>query len=479
MDNLNWPSLEKVLRYLTLEEVLELRTVSKGWRAWVDNFRADSLCYSAQKRGHIYGKHRLISGKFDRNFIGSTKFESFFGIFAKSIFSDLKHLRICNLAMQSGSPLVQALNNFRKLKELDLINLRLGASADRLQLNLPELQSIRIEDLSGIDELTVDAPQLSTIKLWICPLRSTFRRLNIIHVESVQHVVAYSMRHLDVSKFENLQDISWSDYRSAECLWDLKKLKEIHLTGGSLKEVFDLQEKYWEEHHLYLMVYFCGLQVDYHYRDMDRLTCKDSGDYFPSNSWISHVYRCVHSDKDPQKLADEFRVRYQSPMDYSKIEETVPMMPVDFWKRFANLNEIVVSEPIELKKVGRFLQFLENLESVTSLRFESRQPQDLYDRLPEHCAIQGLQISVARNLNSGFLCRLKHLINASVVYRVSGDIILRVFKELQFIRSFTFINRVGSSVEICLDESRRFVISVGGTQAVFKHLNKAFTPMNL
>lgn len=470
MDSLPLLPFEKVLSYLSLDELILSRAVSRSWRACIDNLKANSLCYSGLKRGHLYEKHRLISGRFDRNFIGSHSFESVFNCFAKSIFSDLKHLRICSLAMESGLPLVQALNSFGKLEELDLINLHLGPTADS-RLNLPSLQSIQIEDLTGFDELTLDAPQLQRIKLWICPFRSAFRRLEIVHVESVERVVTYSMRHLDVKKFKNLKYIAWSDFRSASCLSNLKQLQEIHLTGGSVHEVFKLKRQY-KKNKCDLKIYFCGLQLDYS-NDLRRLPVNDNGDYFPPKEYIDYYV------ENSARLADEFRVGYQSRLDFSKFENTVSRTPVDFWKRFANLNEIIVSKPICPRSIREFLQFLENLENVAALRFESRQPQDLYDRLPGHCSIQNLWISVAKNLNLEFLFGLKHLTYISLGHRVSTDFILRVFKEFEFILTLNFLNRVGSTVDVQLDESKRFAVSVGGSKAVFESLNKAFIPMNL
>ena len=75
MDDLPELPFEKVLSYLSLEDRLKSRAVSRRWYWTINNFKVKSLCYLDHPAGFIRGKSRLVSGAFARNFISSSRFE--------------------------------------------------------------------------------------------------------------------------------------------------------------------------------------------------------------------------------------------------------------------------------------------------------------------------------------------------------------------------------------------------------------------
>src|SRR2546421_185276 len=101
MEDLPDLPFEKILSYLMLEDRLKSRTVSRSWRKMFA-FKANTLCYSDLPRGFIEGKSRMVGGAFDRNFINSRRFTSFFNTFTKPIFSNLKYLRFYSLRLNSS-----------------------------------------------------------------------------------------------------------------------------------------------------------------------------------------------------------------------------------------------------------------------------------------------------------------------------------------------------------------------------------------
>ena len=103
MDDLPELPFEQVLSYLSLEDLLKSRAVSRAWYNRIDNFKVKSLCFSNLPSGFIDGKSRLVSGVFVQNFISSTRFECFFGTFGQSILYNLKHLRLCELRLKACS----------------------------------------------------------------------------------------------------------------------------------------------------------------------------------------------------------------------------------------------------------------------------------------------------------------------------------------------------------------------------------------
>ena len=105
--------LEKMLSYLSLEDLIKSRAVSRRWHKTIDSFKVKSLCYSSHPSGFIFGKSRLVSGAFARNFISSTRFASFFNTFGQTILSNLKHLRLCDLHLgeENEKAFFQVLNS--------------------------------------------------------------------------------------------------------------------------------------------------------------------------------------------------------------------------------------------------------------------------------------------------------------------------------------------------------------------------------
>ena len=114
MDDLPELPFEKVLSYLSLEEVIKPRAVSRRWCKMTDSFRVGSLCYSRDQKGFIWGKRRLVSGAFAQNFISSTRFASFFSTFGPSILSNLKRLRLCFVRLNEEDTMAfpEFLNSF-------------------------------------------------------------------------------------------------------------------------------------------------------------------------------------------------------------------------------------------------------------------------------------------------------------------------------------------------------------------------------
>ena len=77
------------------------------------------------------------------------------------------------------------LQSFGQLEELDLIwfhVLRGAFLSSKFELNLPTLQSIQLNEVTGIVKLILNAPRLQKVKVEACSASS---RLIFVHDESV------------------------------------------------------------------------------------------------------------------------------------------------------------------------------------------------------------------------------------------------------------------------------------------------------
>ena len=155
------------------------------------------------------------------------------------------------------------------------------------------------------------------------------------------------------------------------------------------------------------------------------------------------------------RLAD--KIPLLSSLDYTAIERVAPELAINVVSRFTDLDQIQVTQPVQ--DVQRFLDFLQNFDNIVALGFYCNQPQDLFDRLPEHCAVQSLAIS-SGDPDFRFLSRLESLIFASVYRQIGVDLVQRVFEELQFVSSFKFHYK-SRKVVVEIDPRKRFKVSAG------------------
>ena len=112
-----------------------------------------------------------------------------------------------------------------------------------------------------------------------------------------------------------------------------------------------------------------------------------------------------------------------------------PGLEIDLLNRFTDLELIRVNERVQ--DVDRFLQLLKSLDNNLRLEFYKNQPQELFDRLPDHSAIQELMIW-NKPADLDFLFGLKSLIYLEIWFPIDIKLISKVFGELPFLSSFRF-----------------------------------------
>ena len=423
MNDLPKLPFEKVLSYLSLEDRLRLSAVSRGCHHKVFSSRVTSLCYSERPIGGIVEKSRWVSGAFVENFISSIQFASFFNAFSKTILSTLKHLRLCDLLLTEGewTSFARNLNLFGQLEQLDIIRAALKQQ-DVFKLNLPKLTGLQLEYVDGILKLTLEAPRLHEVKILNC----YDLRLVIVHGKSVERLLVERLNYTEVSKLENLQALYIGEDQMERIdptlLSSLQQLKEFHANEHeSALDLLNQKELYGRAD---LKIYLCGLLLN------------GPGD--PAEN----AFRTPHYDtylrpeafvqltKNRSRLADE--IPLYSSLDYSVIEAVAPGLEVDVLKRFTDLKMIRVARPVQ--NIQRFLDLLKNIIEFT---FYCNLPQDLFDRLPEHSAVQRLTLHRPPS-DLTFLFRLKHLIELGITWSIDSETIRRAFEELPVLSCFSF-----------------------------------------
>ena len=448
MDELPELPFEQVLSYLSLKDRLKARTVSKAWRNKFDRYPVTTLCCSARSSDFILGKSRLVSGAFAKNFISSTRFTSFFGTFSQTILSSLKHLRLCHLNLSEADLAVftRTLNSFSQVEELDMIEAYLnqqGMFKLNLYLNLPMLTSLQLENIHGIEKLTLEAPTLRQVKLSSC----SELRLEIVYGESVERLLVDWLQYTDVKKLKNLQYLSVNYLLEIDStlLSRLQQLKEFHLLSNRrVSELFEQKQRY---NRTDLKIYLCGLLLN----GPDDPAINALYDSSSSSHLSRESLVCLSENRS--RMTDQ--IPFHLSLYYSDIEDNVPGLDVDVLKRFTNLNKVRVVSPI--RYIELFLDLLKNCKSIVEFRFElCDQPQDLFNRLPEHSAVQRLHISHPP-LDLDFLFRLKHLIDLELCWSIDIETIRKAFEELPVLSYFWF-EYDQKRVSIQIDKPKQFEV---------------------
>ena len=471
--------LEKIFSYLSLEDRIRLRAVSRKWCKLINIFRVKDLCLSERPSGFIQGKSRLVSGVFAHNYIGLPKFDLFFNIFGRSILSLLKHLRLCDLKLtkENGTAFSRTLHSLAQLQKLDLIRFSYMRDSEiNLKVRLPMLQSIHLEDFSGIKRLTLDAARLQQVKACYCSVQ-----LDLVHCESVEKLIVRDIKEIKLSKLMKLKNLKYLYCRHLEkidssFLGRLYRLEEIHLYDyPSAKEIFESKRLCGRA---YLKIYFWGLLIhdlaepkklvrfDYHCDTLGRLVSSRESQPVSAPGFFNNQ-AFGYLAENHSRLANE--IPFCNSLLYSPIERVAPESAINVLKRFKSLDHIRVDERVQ--DTQRFLNLLSELGHIATLEFKCGQSPDLFDRLPEHCALQKLTLH-CEVYDFRFLFQLRHLTHLYLDRSIDAESIRKLLEELQFISRFE-IKSASNEITIQIDDHRKnFQVFARGKWTILTDLNR-------
>ena len=451
MSNVLVPKLpfEKFLGYLSLEDRVRYRLVSKGWYLMINNLKVTKLFYSGVRSGFIYEKIRLVSGAFAQNFICSPRIE-WLQLFASSFLANLHHLRLTDFPLKpDNQPAVtQALESFGQLEKLEIIRLHhprddrddesdyylpdYSAQQIDLRLSLPTLKSIYLEKLPQIGRLTLKAPRLQNVEL-----RSNLI-LDLTHIESVERLITTCPRWTGMKLLKNLRFLCFCDYENkidSTLLSSLERLKVVFLRDpDNARELFKQKKQYGRAD---LEIYLQGLHLNGPDDPVFSAKIYTSVFYYNKifNHWVEYQ----------SKLADE--IPLHRGLCYEQIASAPQESEINVLNRLRDLNLIIVYKPVE--DIQRFLNFLQNFKQITELLFVENQPQELFDRLPNYCAVQKLTIDPDWLGYFGpvvppdfeFLFRLKSLTHLKLGWPIDEELSRKLYEKLEFLLRISTPNR--------------------------------------
>ena len=249
----------------------------------------------------------------------------------------------------------------------------------------------------------------------------------------------------EVRKLKNLKHLYTDDNEvDSTLLSSLQQLQEIHLTDHrNVLSIFDQKQRYGRAN---LKIFLSGLLLNGP-NDVESIDDSDE----------SYLRRLA---ANPTRLADE--IPLLSKLVYSSIEAVAPELATNLLSRFIDLDGIYAEAPVQ--DIERFLNFLKNCDHIATLNFHRcDQPQELFDRLPEYCAVQWLDIT-QENLDFRFICRLASLISFDIAGSLDAESVRKVLQEFKFF-SYSEFKYLGVEVKINIDHSKspkQFQVLVAG-----------------
>ena len=266
--------------------------------------------------------------------------------------------------------------------------------------------------------------------------------IKLVHVESVERVIIDHFGQMEVKQLKNLKQLyvryRW-DLIDSTFLPSLEQLKEVHLNEREhATEMLEQRRRYGRTD---LKVYLSGLLLN-------GLGDPEMNADFP----IYNSRMFAHLAENPSRLAD--RIPFYWEFYYSTIESVAPEVAINVLNRLTDLDTVYVKEPVQ--DIERFLVFLKTFGNITTLHFQCAQPQELFDRLPEHCTVQCVTINPPADLQ--FLFRLKHLVYLYIYSSIEIESIRTVLEELEFVSVFRFSYK-NKWARIEVDKRKRLLVS--------------------
>ena len=405
MDDLPLVPAMKIIDYLTIKDIVNLKLVNKWFNQFInENVRIKDLVIRTHSSPlnrwfHTYDLINL------QNFI---KYGWYGSVCLKlninqPILSQLKQLYMCYTIIN-----FETLNLFDRLVHLEIKYSIIKDITDNNVLSLPMLKILNLVDPNYLRALLIDSTKLQALKL--CNVFVTS-----VHPESITYVEIYSYRscvnflHLCI----NLQhlfchDLNSFDLNEFNLIKDLSKLKSIHFDGPSV--AFDSLVKEKKRFNQDLKIYFLNLEFDQLPDGLDKLL--NEVDEFSYEVEDIYLGKCLNKNliqyyaQYYSRLADH--CPFVESVDYYELERYFDQIPENFLKRFVNLTDFTAEKVNDLDQMIRVLG---ECRTITDLTLPSSLGQHFFDfHLYNLCPnIDTLDIVGDEILNCGFIFKFKNI----------------------------------------------------------------------
>ena len=453
MENLPVELYQGIFDCVTIEDLFNLRLVSKQMKNHVKNypikelifmnkfnklrynwwFTNKTICYN----GYAISKLSLLNVPFlnfqNLNYLKTNRFD----------LNDTISLRVINENCVNLKSLEISLYHCKKdeFYEISLLNL--------------QVLFIDLEHEKIAKKIEINAPNLEALNLcYFQDGKYPFHKIKINHYLSIRYLKIVGIHLKNVSIFKNLNylECPYTKQLNERILMNLPKLKELRTfnptsTRQSLNNLIRIMSQKIITKRLDFQIYHNNLLIS------------NPEDLFQSNSFDPidsiNIYSYL---QDYSKLADNLSEQLNH-LDYSiLISLGRNPLPINFFNKFNCINQLQITD--EVKEENHLIQFILQCSNLGHLFIKnSSLKQSFYNELPAISQLYHLQLlqSEELNLNFKFLKKMYYLQEFHTNQESISIKKLRL-KKFKFLKIITFsINKNAVSIERIEQSKFRFI----------------------
>lgn len=262
---------------------------------------------------------------------------------------------------------------------------------------------------------------------------------------------------MTVQNLKNLKFLYTSDWKfNYSFLASLKQLEEIHLgSSDDVKMIFEAKQQHGRSD---LKIYLQGLLLN------------GLNEPAISSLCFSSKKKIITLAKNRSRLANE--IPFKHLLNYSEIEHIAPEVEINVLSRFTDFDRIQVDK--QVKDIERFLDFLKNFSNIVDLHFSCALPHDLFDRMPDYCAVQKLNFVYCLPPDFGFLSRLPKLIHLALSScPIDPESVRKCLEAPNFLAMLLF-KTTNRNVKIQIGYPKCFKLTFGTQMMVASHVDAVY-----
>ena len=402
MDDLSLIPAMKIIDYLSIEDILNLKLVNKWFYHIINgNVRIKDLVISS----HHYVPYNtrwfytcdLISLQ---HLIKYDYYSNVYLNLNKPFVSKFKQLYLYYIGIS-----LEILNSLNQLVHLEINHSYIYHTTDNSVLSLPMLEILNFDSPEYNKYLIIDSTKLQRLRLYQ-------RNVSIVHPESVTYLefyFYYSYTDL-LSSCINLQhlycySIDSSDLKEFNLIKNLSKLKSIHLNAS--RGAFASLAKEKKCFNKDLKIYFRSLEFDEPDELPDGLRDgPDNRDYSETRAFLDENLIPYYVEYY-SRLADH--CPFVNIVNYNHLERYFNQIPENFMKRFVDLTHFFVKNNVN--NLDQLIRVLGECKTIWNLKLHSSLGQHFFDsHLYDLCPnVRTLDIIGEEVLNCEFILKFKNI----------------------------------------------------------------------
>lgn len=371
--------LYKISNYLNLKEKAQLRLVNKKFSK-LNLYNQNILCIHQNQ----YPLNLIFS--FTNKLVGyenSTNFlnRKFYELKCNFPFEKIKKLYISSIWILNDLDIkLKKLNTFKSLEQLEIND---GVFEDELKFNFKNLRILSLNNCKFNKTLELNCPLL---EVFIC--LTEIKKLKFTYPLSLKYLELFEYHSL-IKQFKNLESLALLTFKSIDpnILKDLAKLKDLNLNIAN---------------YMYLNLEEINLLK----WNLEQSKLKVNMTFFKmSNCVQSKRVRIDHTNVNIVKnnyYNLENNLRWKFEVNYSSLIRTFNYsLPIDFFIKFMNIQQVEISEQVVDKK--GLIYFLSNCKQLRTLHInELLMNQFPYDQLSRIRTLEELKISKSNSIISSY-----------------------------------------------------------------------------